>query len=536
MECDSKKISTKIHHNFHFFVIREYFQAMTVHVFIPIFAIKFLFVCVSGYKFAFLRFSLFFSIFLPFLGTIFQKPLSMQKLKSEDNEITKNSFEILVKSKNTRARISKLKLQLRSVTLPIFMPVATHGVLKASHFRVRDIVLGNTFHLRNLNKDLKEYMGIDACLTDSGGFQIISLKNEVSEDGVFFLDYTDSGNLISDFQNNCTENSTDKEQAKKEDNFDTFCRNSYCFTEFCQGCVFEESQRAEYLKKYKNFKYSGLSYLLTPEKSISIQNKLNSDIAMQLDDVIRPDSSKLRHLVAVKRSVRWLDRLLVANKNNKQYIFPIIQGGLHEDLRNFSVDEILARASENKSIKGIAIGGLCGGEDKKAFCDVVFQTSQDIRQRFDGPIYVMGVGYPEDVLISICLGSDMSDCVYPTRTARFGRMFTDYGDININGYNFEKNKNPNIIKQDIDNSFNNCECRTCQNFSLEYIRHLKKTENFCILITEHNLFYMQNLTDRIKKAIKSDTLIDFLQEWVVRRYGNTKPEWIDHVFSLLSSK
>lgn len=449
-------------------------------------------------------------------------------------------FEKIKESQNTNARVSKMNLQRCVVELPIFMPVATHGVLKASHFRVKDIVLGNTFHLRDLNKDLKNYMGIDACLTDSGGFQIISLKNKVDEDGVYFLDFKNNGEIIAEeLQQSNDENRENLTNHNQNDIIhkirDDFCRNVYCFQDYCKGCDFEEQQQKSYLEKYKNYNEYSDNYVLTPEKSIQIQNILNSDIVMQLDDVIRPESPEIRHLIAVKRSIRWLDRLLAANQNNNQAIFPIVQGGLNEDLRNFSVEEILKRTN-NKRIKGIAIGGLCGGENKKLFCDVVYKTSKYIKSKFQGPIYVMGVGYPEDVLVSICLGSDMSDCVYPTRTARFGRMFTDFGDINVNTYKSEKNTNENVKEISQNCSFNDCGCRTCSMFSLEYLSNIKKTENFCILLTEHNLFYMQSLTDRIKMAIKKDSLLDFLKKWLEKRYKDKKPDWVEHVYNLLAKK
>lgn len=448
-------------------------------------------------------------------------------------------FKIIKDSKNTRARTSLIRLQKRNVILPIFMPVATHGVLKTSHFSVRDIILGNTFHLRDLNKDLKEYMGIDACLTDSGGFQIISLRNKILEDGVLFLDYSTEGNLQreEDQSEIVGESPSDKfidelesQCVLEDDNFAVFCKNVYCFDLSCDGCSFDEIQRKKYLEKYEKFTSPYNSYILTPEKSISIQNILNSDIAMQLDDVIRPESSKRRHLMAVKRSIRWIDRSIKTHENEKQLIFPIVQGGLHEDLRNFSVNEILKRTT-HKNVNGIAIGGLCGGEDKKLFCDVVFKTSKLITSQFNGPVYVMGVGYPEDVIFSICLGSDMSDCVYPTRTARFGRIFTDYGDINLNSYKKEK-RNKNIkIKNEM--SYNDCECRTCKHFCLEYLVNIRQTENFCILLTEHNLFYMQNLTDRIKNSIQDDSLLDFLIDWTNKRFGTKIPDWVNYAFDLL---
>ncbi|ELQ73898.1 Queuine-tRNA ribosyltransferase [Trachipleistophora hominis] len=538
-------------------------------------------------------------------------------------------FKILKKCSKTNARISTLTLNHYTASLPTFMPVATHGILKAKHGYEDEIILGNTFHLRNLNRDLHSFMGLKGgLLTDSGGFQIISLKNKVNEDGVVFLDYDCDGKRIggkkfnrddggNDDDNRSNDNnegnddenesisnddnnegiSNDQNEGRGIDNINEndgidninendgidninendgidninendgidninendgntgntsgdrnvniennanskYCKNVYCLNTTCIGCSFIPSQKAKYFARTISHHYK--NFLLTPEKSMAIQNTLNSDIAMQLDDVIRPCSPKNRHLLAVKRSIRWLDRCLAHTKNDAQLLFPIIQGGLFNDLRMLSVDEIVLRG-----VKGIAIGGLCGGEDKKMFCNIVFNTVNYIRSKIECPIYVMGVGYPEDIVVSIFLGSDMSDCVYPTRTARFGRMFTDYGDINVNsfadgndayrGRSSRRNDTQAYTNTRIRDGvvYNECACRTCTRFSINYLKMIRNTPNFCILMTEHNLFYLRDLIDRVKRNIRGGTLDIFVKEWMMKRFGGKVPDWVKYAYDLV---
>lgn len=529
-------------------------------------------------------------------------------------------FQIIKKCPKTNARISTLPLTHHTATLPIFMPVATHGILKAKHTYDDEITLGNTFHLRMLNRDLHEFMGLGkGLLTDSGGFQIISLRNFVCEDGVVFLDYDSDGRRVgvsvsgvsssgvggsnsnngsnssshsngssaSSNGSNSHSNSSNSNRSNESESKTTFCKNPYCLSPTCQGCAPLPAQKAKYsARPVQNHPH----FLLTPEKSIKIQNTLNSDIAMQLDDVIRPCAPRARHLEAVKRSIRWLDRCLRASRNPAQALFPIIQGGLHDDLRALSADEILKRGPA-----GVAIGGLCGGEDKRQFCAVVFSTVNHVRRRAECPVYVMGVGYPEDVVISIMLGSDMSDCVYPTRTARFGRMFSDYGDINIHsfknvhgvshdGVNHDGVGREDVSHVDVSHDgvshaqckdihedvsqaaskdvyeshspvkdsppsnkdspprgtfkrnglvWNNCKCRTCLFVSLNFLKAIRNTPNFCILLTEHNLFYMRELTARIRRGIEEGNLDVFIKAWMNRKYNGNVPDWVKYAYDLV---
>lgn len=374
-------------------------------------------------------------------------------------------FEILKKCKTTNARVSKFTLNNNTLDLPIFMPVGTYGAIKG--VPVEDLkeqmILSNTYHLRNLNRNVKDFMKWKgSMLTDSGGFQIGSLPNvEVTEEGVLF----------------------DKK-------------------------------------------------LFTPEESMDIQMKLGADIIMQLDEVVNPNDPLDKIEVACKRSIRWLDRCIhqvydsteenvkrrkeeddipkIKLENKKQILFPIVTGGLDEELRQYSIDEIVKRKP-----RGLAIGGLSGGEEKSEFARTVLYCTTHLPDNI--PRYVMGVGYPEDVVICSALGTDMSDCVYPTRTARFGRMFTDSGDIYIT----------NKLRLDT-TKIKDCDCFTCTRYSLAYLSMLKGTTNFCILTTIHNMHYMRNLTRRIREAILEDRYPEFIKSYMTTRY-ETVPEWIVEV-------
>ncbi|KIV90357.1 queuine tRNA-ribosyltransferase, variant [Exophiala mesophila] len=273
------------------------------------------------------------------------------------------TFDLHGRCSASKARASTLHLPHGSVQLPIFMPVATQASLKGlTPEQLEDtsckLCLNNTYHLGlkpgqnvlDLVGGAHKLQGWNYnILTDSGGFQMVSLLKlaRVTEEGVRFLSPHD-----------------------------------------------------------------GSPMLLTPEHSMSLQNSIGSDIMMQLDDVIQttsPDHARMKE--AMERSVRWLDRCIVAHKKPEtQNLFCIIQGGLDLDLRRQCTVEMLQRDTP-----GIAIGGLSGGEAKADFCKVV-DTCTDLLPE-NKPRYVMGIGYPEDIVVAVALGADMFDCVWPTRTA-----------------------------------------------------------------------------------------------------------------------
>lgn len=372
-------------------------------------------------------------------------------------------FKILKKCSTTNARVSVLELNTTSLNLPIFMPVGTYGAMKGVCVEdlKENMILTNTYHLKNLNRNIKKFMNYKfGMLTDSGGFQIGSLPDVfVMEEGVRFGDE-----------------------------------------------------------------------VFTPEDSINTQMALGADIMMQLDDVVNPCNERQKIEVAMRRSIRWLDRCIrTVNgtrgdsvKRNKsdgiphirlddkstQIIFPIIQGGLEDDLRMESIKEILKR-----SPKGVAIGGLSGGEEKTEFGRTVHYCVVNLPENI--PKYLMGVGYPEDVVVCVALGADMSDCVYPTRTARFGRAFLDTGDI----YFTSK------LEMDMNKIDGGCNCYTCCKYSRAFLYSIKGTSNFCMLLTIHNLHYMRGLTKRIRDSILSDEYPLFIKNFMRARFESV-PLWI----------
>ncbi|KAK6437253.1 hypothetical protein LTR95_006552 [Oleoguttula sp. CCFEE 5521] len=262
--------------------------------------------------------------------------------------------------------------------------------------------------------------------------------------------------------------------------------------------------------------------LLTPVHSISLQNSIGSDIIMQLDDVIAttsPDHARIK--AATDRSVRWLDRCIVAHKKpESQNLFCIIQGGLDLELRRQCCIDMVARDTP-----GIAIGGLSGGEAKDAYCKVV-STCTDMLPP-GKPRYVMGVGYPEDLVVSVGLGADMFDCVWPTRTARFGNAVTDFGVLNLRHASFAEDFRP--VEE-------GCGCKVCLSreegglgVTRAFVYHTAAKETVgAHLLSMHNVFYQLGLMGRIRQAILEDRYPEFLKGYFRKLYAGDKsryPDW-----------
>lgn len=264
--------------------------------------------------------------------------------------------------------------------------------------------------------------------------------------------------------------------------------------------------------------HDGSPMLLTPEHSMSLQNSIGSDIMMQLDDVIvttSPDKERMRE--AMLRSVRWLDRCIAAHKKPEtQNLFCIIQGGLDLELRKQCCEEMVARDTP-----GIAIGGLSGGEAKADFCRVVETCTAKLPEL--KPRYVMGIGYPEDLVVSVALGADMFDCVWPTRTARFGNAITKQGVLNIRNAKFGHDFGP--IEE-------GCGCECCREGGLgitrAYIYHNTSKETVAAhLLTIHNVWYQLNLMREVRDAIIEDRFPAYIREFFGGLYPSKSeyPEW-----------
>ncbi|KAI9842795.1 MAG: hypothetical protein M1837_006898 [Sclerophora amabilis] len=347
----------------------------------------------------------------------------------------------------TKARAAILRLRHGPVELPLFMPVATQGTLKGLTPEQLEstgcrLCLNNTYHL-----GLKPGQATMEAVGGAHKFQ--SWPHNILTGG---LVDEDSGGfqMVSLLK---------------------------------LARVTEEGVR--FLSPH-----DGTPMLLTPEHSISLQNSIGSDIIMQLDDVIAttsPDEGRMEE--AMHRSVRWLDRCIAAHKYpGTQNLFCIVQGGLDLDLRRQCCEEMVQRDTP-----GIAIGGLSGGEAKPEYCKVVDTCTGLLPEK--KPRYVMGVGYPEDLMVSVALGADMFDCVWPTRTARFGNAVTSQGTISL--------------------------------------RHSSQAENFGPIeegcrLTMHNVHYLLSLMKLARTAIVEDRFPAFLKNFFNNLYQSNPssfPEW-----------
>jgi tRNA-guanine transglycosylase len=262
--------------------------------------------------------------------------------------------------------------------------------------------------------------------------------------------------------------------------------------------------------------------LLTPEHSISLQNSIGSDIIMQLDDVIAttsPDTARIAEATA--RSIRWLDRCIAAHANpSTQNLFCIIQGGLDLDLRRECTLAMLERDTP-----GIAIGGLSGGEAKEEYCKVVKTCTELLPE--GKPRYVMGVGFPDDLVVSVALGADMFDCVWPTRTARFGNAVTSRGLLNLRQQTYAEDFGP--VEE-------GCQCVCCRpvkqgglGITRAFIYHTAAKETAgAHLLSIHNVFFLLDLMRRVREAILADEYPEFLKGYFDKMYAGQKdkyPAW-----------
>jgi tRNA-guanine transglycosylase len=262
--------------------------------------------------------------------------------------------------------------------------------------------------------------------------------------------------------------------------------------------------------------------LLTPEHSISLQNSIGSDIIMQLDDVIAttsPDTARITE--ATNRSIRWLDRCIAAHANpSTQNLFCIIQGGLDLELRRECTLAMLERDTP-----GIAIGGLSGGEAKEEYCKIVKTCTELLPE--GKPRYVMGVGFPDDLVVSVALGADMFDCVWPTRTARFGNAVTSRGLLNLRQQTYAEDFGP--VEE-------GCRCVCCRpveesglGITRAFIYHTAAKETAgAHLLSIHNVFFLLDLMRRAREAILADEYPAFLKGYFDKMYAGQKdkyPAW-----------
>lgn len=243
----------------------------------------------------------------------------------------------------------------------------------------------------------------------------------------------------------------------------------------------------------------GAWHYWTPEDNMRVQEELGADIIMQLDQCPPYPAEKDFVKTAVDRSVAWAKRCKDAHARTDQALFGIVQGGVHLDLRL----ESAARLQEI-DFPGYGIGGYSVGEPHELMFESLSQVCAALPE--DKPRYLMGVGNPTTIVEAIGAGIDMFDCVLPTRTARLGTAFSSTGRINIRNAQYAKDFSP------LDE---NCECETCKNYSRAYLRHLMQSKEMLgsMLLSEHNLFYLLDLTNKARMAVEEDRYAQFLAEW-----------------------
>ncbi|KIK99425.1 hypothetical protein PAXRUDRAFT_132118 [Paxillus rubicundulus Ve08.2h10] len=378
-------------------------------------------------------------------------------------------FEVIYQCHTTRARVCRMQLAHGVTMLPTFMPVATQAAIKGlTPQQVESLgitlILNNTYHLnlRPGTQVLHEAGGAHKfqgwkrnMLTDSGGFQLVSLNK--------FTNITEEGALFSS-------------------------------------------------------PFTGDLTMLTPEESISIQHSIGADIIMQLDDVVSSLTVGPRVGEAMERSVRWLDRCIEqherSGQKDRQNLFAIVQGGLDLALRDQCLDAMIQRKDR---VAGYAIGGLSGGEEKDVFWRIIKQCADKLP--VDRPRYSMGIGFAEDLLVCVALGVDMADCVFPTRTARFGVALTSKGPLNLRLKKHAKS---------MDRIDNNCPCPTCTSgMSRAMLHHIVTIETAgAHALTQHNLVFQAQVMGGARDAIMEGRFPDYLRTFFKNYFGDRGyPEW-----------
>ena len=250
---------------------------------------------------------------------------------------------------------------------------------------------------------------------------------------------------------------------------------------------------------------------LSPERSIEVQELLGADIVMAFDECPPYPASREYLERSLERTLRWLERSLKAKTRKDQALFGIAQGGVELDLRERST-----RETAKFDLPGYAIGGLAVGEPKEKMIPAVELSTRLLPE--DRPRYLMGVGHPEDLVAAVALGVDMFDCVYPTRTGRFGYALTDEGRLNFNAARFKEDPRP------IDEA---CDCLACRTHSRAYLTHLVRSGEMlgAILLSLHNLRYLHRLTERMKQAIQEGRYGEFALKFAERRFKGEVPGW-----------
>ncbi|MCL1879558.1 MAG: tRNA guanosine(34) transglycosylase Tgt [Actinomycetia bacterium] len=366
-------------------------------------------------------------------------------------------FQYLLQATDSHsaARAGCLGTPHGDIRTPAFMPVGTHATVKGLTTEQLEslgvqVLLGNTYHLYLRPGaelvcqagGLHRFMNWNRpILTDSGGFQIFSLADTVKLDD--------------------------------------------------DGVSFQSI-------------IDGSRHRWTPEDNMYIQNLLGGDIIMQLDQC--PPWPAPLELVqaAVRRSANWAVRCRAAQKNPKQALFAIVQGGTDAALRQDSISRLLQADAASSGFEGFGIGGYSVGEPHELMLESLAAVVQALPP--ERPRYLMGVGNPTSLLRAVACGVDMFDCVLPTRTARMGSAFSSEGRLNLRNARFAHDLGP------LDPA---CSCPACSCYSRAYLRHLVMSKEILasVLLSIHNLHYLLELMRRVRQALLEQRFSGFLDEW-----------------------
>lgn len=373
-------------------------------------------------------------------------------------------FTITDRDSTTKARLGMLHLPHGEVNTPMFMPVGTNGTVKAMHHSaVEDIgynlILGNTYHL---------YLrpGMEVISSYGGLHRFSSWKHNILTDSGGFQIFSLAG----------------LRKIKPE------------------GVQFRSH-------------IDGSLHALTPEHVVDIQRTLGSDILMCLDVCTPPDITHRKAVEALAITTSWAKRSYrqwkIYDGEYQGKLFGIIQGNFFKDLRKQSAEEIGLI-----DFPGMAIGGLSVGESPEQFREYLGYTAELID--IEKPRYVMGIGTPEYILEAVEQGIDIFDCVFATRTARTGSVFTDQGMIQLKKVRHALDQGP--IQE-------GCSCTACTTYSRGYLRHLFKTNEILgpMLATEHNLKYLYTLMDSIRAHIQEGDFAAFKRSFLSTYQGDTSP-------------
>ncbi len=371
--------------------------------------------------------------------------------------MTTFNFVLLNQDGATAARRGRILTPRGSVETPVFMPVGTQatvkGVLPETLINLgAELILANTYHLYlRPGHERVERLG--------GLHRFMNWERPI---------LTDSGG----------------------------------FQVFSLGALRKISEEGVQFQSHLD----GSSQMLTPESSVAVQEALGADIIMAFDECIPYPATREYVAASTARSSRWAGRCKKARRaGDGAALFGIVQGGMFPDLRAQSAAELMEIGFD-----GYALGGLSVGEDSALMYDMMERTLPLLpRER---PRYVMGVGTPENLIEGIARGSDMFDCVMPTRNARNGLLFTRFGRVSIKQARYADDPEP------IDPE---CSCYVCRNYSRAYLRHLFQCNEILasVLNTQHNLHYYLHLMEGARTAIASGRFVEYRQEFYAQRAG-----------------